>query len=158
MPPAGKANGASRRGLADRPRRGNRPSREIGAAARFDQHLEAHQQAERVLASFVVDNGFIDDQRRLRREVRLEHLRSGNDGCLVWRCRFPAPIDASELQGDGGGDPSLLVVVVPPESWIGDPGDPDGCLVCGDCATISEIAEWMVGLALIEQGMDGDDA
>ena len=37
--------------------------RVIGAAWRFDQHVQAHQQAERVLAAIVVDDCLVDDER-----------------------------------------------------------------------------------------------
>lgn len=74
---------------------------------------------------------------------------------VAWceRCRCPAPIDASDLTGDGGGDPSLLPVLIPPPGWIGDP-DSDG-LVCGACATVDEIVEWMANIAMVEQMSEG---
>jgi hypothetical protein len=68
------------------------------------------------------------------------------------RCNRPAPVDLDELTGDGGGDPALLPVVVPPDGWIGDP-DSDG-LVCGDCATPDEIARWMDDCSIMERSMD----
>lgn len=62
-------------------------------------------------------------------------------------CRCPAPIDLDELTGDGGGDPSLLPVFVPPDGWLllpdGDPDNPERDLLCGDCASDEEIVEWM---------------
>ena len=30
---------------------------------RFNQHVEAHQQAERILTPFIIDDGLVDDQR-----------------------------------------------------------------------------------------------
>ena len=68
------------------------------------------------------------------------------------RCGRPAPIDPEELV-DGGGDPSLPVVVVPPQGWIADLDDDEGGLVCGDCAEPWEIVEWMAGMALAEEIM-----
>lgn len=59
--------------------------------------------------------------------------------------------------GDGGGDPSLLPVLVPPDGWIGDPEDANGGLICGDCASPGEIADWMASLELIESVLDEDD-
>lgn len=72
-------------------------------------------------------------------------------GACAWcaRCRRPAAIDPEELIGDGGGDPSLLTVLSPPDGWIGDPDD-DG-LVCGDCATPEEISDWMEQMAVLEE-------
>lgn len=71
---------------------------------------------------------------------------------VAWcaRCRNPAPIDPSELVGDGGGDPELMIVLVPPAGWMGDPDDMHGGVLCGTCATPEEIADWMAGLALLE--------
>lgn len=69
------------------------------------------------------------------------------------RCGRPAPVDPDELTGDGGGDPALLPVVVPPDGyirgWIGDP-DSEG-VVCGDCAEPWEIAAFWDDLDLLEQ-------
>jgi hypothetical protein len=58
------------------------------------------------------------------------------------------PAAEDELVADGGGDPSLLPVLVPAGGWIGDP-DGDG-VICGDCATPEEIVAWMADLALVE--------
>lgn len=67
------------------------------------------------------------------------------------RCGKPAPVDLHELTGDGGGDPALLPVVVPPDGWIGDP-DGDG-VICGDCATLDKIVTWMEGAAAAEEDL-----
>ena len=64
------------------------------------------------------------------------------------RCGFPLPITEDELTGDGGGDPSLLVVIVPPDGCIGNP-DSDG-VIHGYWAYPEEIEEWMAGLAVLE--------
>ncbi|MEJ7790182.1 MAG: hypothetical protein WKF29_09905 [Thermoleophilaceae bacterium] len=80
------------------------------------------------------------------------------------RCDKPAPV-TEELTGptfdpDDGtpNDPNLLVVLVPPAGWIGDP-DSDG-IVCGDCAEPEEIREWMADVAeaeyLLEHGEPED--
>lgn len=68
------------------------------------------------------------------------------------RCDRPADIDEAELATDGGGDPSLLPVLTPPDGWIGDP-DGDG-IVCGDCATPDEITQWMESSEIIENEID----
>ena len=57
-----------------------------------------------------------------------------------------------------GSEPSLLPLIVPPDGWLSDPDDPEGSLICGDCATVEEISDWMGGLALAEQVMENDDA
>ena len=46
---------------------------EVEPAGRFDEHVEAHQQPERILLPRVVDEGFVDDDRTLRgqRLIRL---------------------------------------------------------------------------------------
>ncbi len=61
---------------------------------------------------------------------------------VAWcaRCRRPAPIDPDELTGDGGGDPSLLPVLVPPPGWLPDPDDEDR-IICRRCATEAEVDE-----------------
>lgn len=64
------------------------------------------------------------------------------------RCDKVAPIVLDEIVGDGGGDPSLLPVVAPPEGWIGDP-DGDG-IICGECATPDEIRTWMADMEHVE--------
>jgi len=46
-------------------------------------------------------------------------------------------VPADELGGDGGGDPALLPVLVPPDLFIGDP-DGDG-VICEACATPDEL-------------------
>lgn len=46
---------------------------------------------------------------------------------------------------------------MPPDGWLSDPDDPEGGLICGDCATVEEIAEWMADLALVEQVLENDD-
>ena len=48
------------------------------------------------------------------------------------RCGTQAPVRVADLTGDGGGDPSLLPVVVPADGWIGA-DDPES-VVCGPCA------------------------
>ena len=73
------------------------------------------------------------------------------------RCGFPAPIEPDEVTGDGGGDPSLLVVVVPPDGWIGDPEDDHGGICHCDCASPHEIEEWMAQNAQIERSLGDQD-
>lgn len=75
------------------------------------------------------------------------------------RCGRTAPIEAEELTGptltaddETPNDPTLPVVVVPPDGWIGDP-DSDG-IICGDCATPEEIAEWMADGEAVERGLE----
>ncbi len=68
-------------------------------------------------------------------------------GITCSRCERPAPVDLEPA--DGGGDPSLLPVLIPPDGWIGDP-DGDG-LIC--CATPEEIEAWMAGLERVELEM-----
>jgi hypothetical protein len=63
-------------------------------------------------------------------------------------CLHTCEVDDDELTGDGDGDPSLLPVLAPADGWINDP-DGDG-LICGNCASPDEIAEWMADLALVE--------
>lgn len=65
------------------------------------------------------------------------------------RCGCPSPVDVLEFEGDGGGDPSLLPVLIPPDGWLGDP-DGDG-LLCADCGEPDEITEWMDDLDLGER-------
>jgi len=78
------------------------------------------------------------------------------------RCDRPAPIDPEKLRGptfDPGdetpNDPSLPVVIVPPDGWIGDP-DSDG-IVCGDCATSEEIVQWIADGETVERGLRDED-
>ena len=52
-------------------------------------------------------------------------------------CRYAAELPEEELLGDGGGDPSLLVIDRPRKGWIGNP-DGDGH-ICDVCATPDEI-------------------
>jgi len=56
--------------------------------------------------------------------------------CARPACGRPAPVDLDELRADGGGDPALLTVLVPPPGWLPDP-DGEG-IVCGACATADE--------------------
>jgi len=61
---------------------------------------------------------------------------------VVWcsRCNRPAPINEAALAGDGGGDPSLLPVLIPPGGWLPDPDDEDR-IICRPCATEAELDE-----------------
>lgn len=81
------------------------------------------------------------------------------------RCEKAAPVTEADLTGpsldpDDGtpNDPSLPVVLLPPDGWIGDP-DSDR-IVCGDCAEPDEIREWMADVAeakyLLEHGEPQD--
>lgn len=83
---------------------------------------------------------------------------------VVWcaRCGRPAPISVADLTGPTldpddptPNDPTLPVVVVPPDGWIGDP-DSDG-IVCGDCAKPEEIRESMADQAEAEYLLEHDD-
>lgn len=67
------------------------------------------------------------------------------------RCGLPCPVRLDP--GDGGGDPSLLPILIPPDGWLGDPGDANGGVICGDCATTHEISEWMAQAAFVESDM-----
>jgi hypothetical protein len=52
--------------------------------------------------------------------------------------------------GDGGGDPDLLVVAIPPGGWIGDDDDPEAGLICPTGATPDEHEVWTERLAQSE--------
>ena len=41
---------------------------EIESTRRLNQHIEAHQEAERIFASFIVDQCFVDEQRSANRQ------------------------------------------------------------------------------------------
>jgi hypothetical protein len=73
------------------------------------------------------------------------------------RCNRPAPVNLDELTGDGGGDASLLPVVVPPDGWIADPDDADGhSLVCDICATFVEEMKYRGDLVVVEYALSED--
>ena len=38
----------------------------IKAAPRFDEHVQTHQQAERIRAALIVDEGFVNNERAVR--------------------------------------------------------------------------------------------
>lgn len=70
------------------------------------------------------------------------------------------PVDEDDLVGDGGGDPSLLPVVVPSAGWMVDPDDPDRFINRG-CATQDELdeltsPEFRVASADEDDDLDGD--
>jgi hypothetical protein len=50
---------------------------------------------------------------------------------------------------DGGGDPALLQLIVPPEGYIAatDQDEDEDGIVCADCASPEEIADHMARLA-----------
>ena len=68
-PSSRRRSGARRARRGSRPRAASRAVRPgvVEAARRLDQHVEAHQQAERVPAALVVDHRVVDDQRAARR-------------------------------------------------------------------------------------------
>lgn len=72
------------------------------------------------------------------------------------RCKLPI-FGIEEPASDGGGDPSLMQVLIPPNGTLGDPDDPNGGVIHGHCATTTEISEWMAGLELVESILTGDD-
>jgi hypothetical protein len=64
------------------------------------------------------------------------------------RCRLPAPGGEDELVGDGGGDPALSVVLVPPARFLPDPDD--NGIMHADCLTAEELGEWVAREALLD--------
>jgi len=71
------------------------------------------------------------------------------------RCDTPCPVVMEPT--DGGGDPSLLPVLIPPPGWLGDPDDLHGGVVCCACATNAEIVEWMTNVGFADEAMNGPE-
>ncbi len=107
--------------------------------------------------------------------MRTENLPPGAYPIRCYRCWRPAPVHISELEGDSGGDPALLPVVVPPQGWVlpldhdedlidfGEPTSPpddDAAIVCPACATGGEVDAMRESLVQIDSLLrqDPEDA